>query len=120
MELPSPLEQNAIPRKPIASKAQSITEDTFISQEEAAKQHPATERQHEAGSDWPRSTWTPTLNRRRIICGFLLVHILLIVAVSVLAFYSAHNQGLATAEAKLRYSWTYGPTAGLLLLIIEL
>ncbi len=59
-----------------------------------------------------RPCWTPTPLKRHILLGFITVFASLLVALAILFGYSRNHHGLSTADQRLYYVWTYGPTAG--------
>ena len=56
--------------------------------------------------------WTPFPLRQHVLLGFISVFASLLTALAVLFSYSQSHQGLSTADERLYYLWTYGPTAG--------
>jgi hypothetical protein len=56
--------------------------------------------------------WTPFYLRRRVLQGFVVLFVSLMVVLAALYGYSQLHQGLRSASQKDYYLWTYGPTAG--------
>lgn len=71
------------------------------------------DRGHPSKSVRGRPCWTPFPLRRHVLLGFISVFASLLVALAVLFSYSRSYQGLSTANERLYYLWTYGPTAGM-------
>ena len=66
----------------------------------------------------PSLHWRLFYLRRRVLCFFLAVWALLIVALELLLAFSSRGQGLASSTSNLYYLWTYGPAAALTLLAV--
>lgn len=62
-----------------------------------------------------KSKWRPKYLRRRVLAGFNVVFLLMIVALELLSLLSNRNDGIAKGFNKDHYLWTYGPTAFLTL-----
>jgi hypothetical protein len=58
-------------------------------------------------------SWRPLYLRRRVLISFAILSISLLVVVEVLYQLSQRWHGLVSAEPRLKYLWTYGPTAGM-------
>jgi hypothetical protein len=57
-----------------------------------------------------------TLHRAHLT-GLLIFLLSLIITLQIVYRHSENNQGLATATENIHYFWTYGPTAGMWLLL---
>jgi hypothetical protein len=103
--------QSIIPRKPVGGYS-SITPNDPDKQVV------------EGGSDsitWNQQrllSWRPFYLRRRVLISFAILSISMLVVVEVLYQLSQRWHGLVSAESRLKYLWTYGPTAGMNLLMI--
>lgn len=63
----------------------------------------------------PFQLWTPTVLRPWAFVAFATLFIAILIVVQVLYSVSTKNNGISASDAKYRYLWTYGPTAGRLL-----
>lgn len=61
--------------------------------------------------------WTPTVLRPWVFVAFATLFIAILIVVQVLYSVSIKNNGISASDAKFRYLWTYGPTAGRLLFL---
>ncbi|KAL2817893.1 hypothetical protein BDW59DRAFT_175315 [Aspergillus cavernicola] len=55
--------------------------------------------------------WRPGYLQRRILCVFLVIFCISLVALEAVSQLSKSHQGLVTSVESRRYLWTYGPTA---------
>ena len=58
--------------------------------------------------------WNPFWLSRLVLCSFIALFALLIIALALLSHFATVNNGLGTQITANHYSWTYGPTAGTL------
>ena len=63
----------------------------------------------------PSRLWTPTVLRPWAFVAFAALFIAILIVVQVLYSVSIKNNGISASDAKYRYLWTYGPTAGRLM-----
>lgn len=66
-----------------------------------------------------RKLWTPFWLRKSILSGFIVTYILLLVCVAALWRVSRDQNGFTPSISTNRYTWTYGPTA-LLVIVVSL
>ena len=63
--------------------------------------------------------WNPIWLHWMTLCGFVIIFIMLGLTVVILYIVSERNHGLSTQKSSNHYSWTYGPTA-LLVIVVAL
>lgn len=56
---------------------------------------------------------TTRVLQRAVLLAFAGLCVLIFCAVEILNFFSQRYNGLATADQKLHYLWTFGPTFGM-------
>ena len=98
-ELP-PLSHSTSPQK--ATDSPAVVESGSSTQGDCQSDHPRR-----------RPYWTPTILKRSALLGFIALFSSLFIALAILFGYSQSHQGLSTADQRLCYIWTYGPTAGM-------
>lgn len=62
--------------------------------------------------------YSPLFTRRWVLFSFALLWVLILVSLQILYSVSQSNKGLATTDSSLRYLWTYGPTAILVVVTV--
>lgn len=74
--------------------------------------------QHRTESDEGKGQkmWNPFWLWRTTLIGFILILVSLVMALVILYHFSNLHHGLSTQKLSKHYSWTYGPTAGKLIL----
>lgn len=104
---PTNRERFRIPRKPVGGHVySSVTSRNSDEQDEGSTDSIASNNQN-------LLVWRPFYLRKHVLISFAIIFISLLVAVETLYQLSQHRHRLVSAEQRLKYLWTYGPTAGM-------
>ena len=92
------------------------TEHIFNVKKSPVTEEPCNQHEKESNEERRRPMWNPFWLWRTTLLGFILASVLLVIVLVVLYHVSSLHGGLSTQIPSKHYSWTYGPTAGALIL----
>ena len=72
----------------------------------------------ESSDNYPaRRLWTPIWLKKRTLVAFIVLYLILLLSVTLLWRASRHRNGFTPHISTNRYTWTYGPTAVLVIVV---
>lgn len=93
------------------------TEQIVSTKKSAVTTEPYSQHRTESDEGKGQKMWNPFWLWRTTLIGFILIVVSLVMALIILYHFSNLHHGLSTQKLSKHSSWTYGPTAGELVLI---